>query len=172
MLPSGLPEQVANAEVVARHIFRPGDIKGEPGAKATPKRQAYMPLHDGESEAWVISVSRTQLLPDEEAIERNGIQVGFASNRVLLAYTRITAADIRAVACLDLERKKVGNMDVIAHEPPHHHAHLIKYPELIEGENPKLLQMECAQDLAERSAPVIWRALPKEAWEVELGKRK
>lgn len=171
MLPSGLPELVADAEVVARHIFRPGDIKGKPGEKATPKRQAYMPLFDKESNAWVISVSRTQLLVDGEAVERNGMEVGYASNRVLLAYTRITGADIRAVACLDRERKKVGNMDVVSHEPPNHHAHVIKYPELIEGENPKLLQMECAQELAGRSAPVIWRALPKEAWEVELEQR-
>ena len=172
MLPSGLPEHVENAEVVVRHIFRPGDIKGKQGVKATPKRQAYMPLLDKETEAWVISVSRTQLLPDDGGIERNGIEVGFSSNRVLLAYTRITAADIRAVACLDRERKKVGNMDVIPHEPPHHHAHLIKYPELIAGENPKLLQMECARELAGRSAPVTWRSLPKEPWETELDKRK
>ena len=171
MLSSGLPEQVADAEVVARHIFRPRDINGKQGEKATSKRQAYMPLHDEETEAWVISVSRTQLLVDGEAIERNGIEVGYESNRVLLAYTRITGADIRAVACVDRERKKVGNMDVIAHEPPHHHAHVIKFPELIEGENPKLLQMDCAQDLAERSAPVTWRALPKEPWEVEIEQR-
>lgn len=171
MLQSGLPELIADAEVVARHIFRPGDIKGRSGEKATPKRQAYMPLFNDRSKAWVISVSRTQLLPDQVAIERNGLEVGKASDRVLLAYTRITAADIRAVACMDRERRKVGNMDVIAHEPPEHHAHVIKFPELIEGENPKLLQMECAQDLAGRSAPVTWRIAPKADWEVALEKR-
>jgi hypothetical protein len=171
MLPSGLPELVADPEVIARHIFRDGDIKGKAGAPAAPKRQAYMPLYDEESKAWVISVSRTQLLPNQVAIEENGIEVGKASNRVLLAYTRITAADIRAVACVDRERKRVGNMDVVAHEPPHFHAHVIKYPEVIEGENPKLLQMECAQDLAGRSAPVTWRTLPIEGWELALEKR-
>lgn len=119
-----------------------------------------MPLLDSESDSWVISVSRTQLLVGEEAIEKNGMEVGKASNRILLAYTRITAADVRDVACVDREQKKVGKMDVIAHEPPYHHAHVIKFPELIEGENPKLFQMECAQELAERSAPVTWRTIP------------
>lgn len=157
MLPSGLPELVEDPEILARHIFRPGDIKGRHGEHARSKRQAFMPLLDGESDSWVISVSRTQLLVGDAEIEKNGIEVGRASNRELLAYTRITAADIRAVACVDRERKRVGKMDVIAHEPPHHHAHVIKFPELIEGENPKLLQMECAQELAERSAPVTWR---------------
>ncbi|MEO7080221.1 MAG: hypothetical protein ABIY71_01800, partial [Flavobacteriales bacterium] len=139
------------------------------GEKATPKRQAYMPLLDRKSSSWVISVSRTERLLDQNAIERNGMEVGKASNRVLLSYTRITAADIRSVPCLDRQRKKVGSMDVVADEPPAFHAHLVKYPELIEGENPKLLQMECAQELANRSSPVTWRTLPMEEWEKGIG---
>lgn len=168
MLPSGLAADIAPEEVIARHIFRSGDIKGKTGERATPKRQAYMPLFDGRSSSWVISVSRTELLPDQIAVERNGIQVG-DGKRVFLAYTHITAADIRSVDCVDRQRKPVGKMDVVADEPPAFHAHLVKYPELIEGESPKLLQMECAQELANRSSPVTWRTLPMEEWEKKIG---
>ncbi len=168
MLPSGLPTHVADTEVIARHIFRPGDVKGKTGAQATPKRQAYMPVFDEETREWVLSVSRTELLIDQNGIERNGVGIGMQSNRVMLAYTWITAADIRAVPCVDEQRKKVGHMDILAVEPPLHHCHIVKYPDQIAGENPKLLQMECALELARRSAPVIWRSLPLEPWELAV----
>lgn len=169
MLPSGLALAVANEEFIARHIFRSRDIKGNTGEKATPKRQAYMPLYDAKTSSWVISVSRTAMLNDQAAIEQNGLEVGKTSKRVLVAYTCITAAAIRSVACMDRNRKNVGNMNIEADEPPPFHAHLVKYPELIEGENPKLLQMECAQELADRSSLVTWRKLPLEKWENEIG---
>ncbi len=164
MLPSGLPEHVADEEVIARHIFDRKQVRRDEKRGEVPKRQAFMPK-TGE---YALSVTRIELLRDQAAIERNGVAVGKEGDppRVLYCYTRLTAADIRSVMCKDREGKKLGQMDVVADEPPHHHAHIIKFPELIEGEKPKLLQMDCAEDLADRAAPITSRSLPYEDWEV------
>lgn len=163
MLSSGLPAHVADEEVIARHIFDKTQVRKDEKRGTVPKRQAFMP-RTGE---YALSVTRIERLPDQAAIERNGLAVGKAGapQRVLYCITRLTASDIRAVICKDREGKKLGQMDVVSDEPPEHHAHIIKFPELIEGEKPKLLQMDCAEDLAERAAPITLRTLPFEAWE-------
>ncbi|HRH68003.1 MAG TPA: hypothetical protein PLB89_00715 [Flavobacteriales bacterium] len=165
VLPSGLPAHVADHEVLARHIFDKKRVRTVDG-KSVPKAQAFMPVQD-ENGDWVLSVSRVSHCIDNEAIERNGISVGAAGNpqRVLFAFTTITAAEIRAVPVTDSAGATVGNMDVVPEEPPPCHAHIIKYPDIIPGENPKELQKDCAEDLSQRATPVTFRRLPLEPWE-------
>ncbi len=169
-LPSGLPEHVANQEILARHIFDRKQVRTENG-RSVPKAQAFMPVQD-ENDNWVLSVSRVSQCQDNAAIERNGMAVGKTGDppRVLYAFTTITAGQIRSVPVTDSGGVAVGKMDVVAEEPPPCHAHIVKYPDRIPGENPKELQKDCAEDLAQRAGDVILRQLPLESWEVEAKK--
>ena len=167
VLPSGLPEHVADQEILARHIFDRKQVRTENGY-SVPKAQAFMPLQDDNGN-WVLSVSRVSQCQDNEAIERNGMAIGKTGNppRVLHAFTTITAGQIRSVPVTDSSGVAVGKMDVVSDEPPPCHAHIVKYPDRIPGENPKELQKDCAEDLAQRAAPVLFRKLPLETWEQE-----
>ncbi len=163
-LGSGLPVAVGDHEPIARHIFSDKLVRKDDKGRWTPRPQAFMPQKTVSSE-WVISVTRICNFADTAAIERNGIGVGKESDRVLFAYTTLLAKQIRSVVVKDKDKNDVGNMDTVSEEPPPCHAHIIKYPDLIEGENPKLLQKDCAEDLAGCAQPVSLRTLPLEDWE-------
>ena len=170
-LESGLPEVVVDHEPIARHLFSAQQVRKDVKGRLVPKAQAFMPqkLDDGE---WVISVTRICNFADVVAIERNGIGVGVVSGRVFHAHTTLLAKQIRSIRVQDKEKNDVGTMDVVPEEPPVHHAHIIKYPDLIKGENPKLLQKDCAEDLANQATPISLRTLPYEAWEMQLLEKK
>jgi len=165
-LPSGLPEYVADQEILARHIFDRRQVRTENG-RSVPKAQAFMPVQD-ENGNWILSVSRVSQCQDNAAMERNGMTVGKTGKppRVLHAFTTITAGQIRSVPVTDSSGLAIGKMNVVAEEPPPCHAHIVKYPDRIPGENPKELQKDCAEDLAQRASDVTLRQLPLEPWEV------
>ena len=169
-LPSGLPEHVADQEILARHIFDRKQVRTENG-RSVLKAQAFMPVQNDDG-SWVLSVSRVSQCQDNAAIERNGTAVGKTGNppRVLYAFTTIIAGQIRSVPVTDSSGLAIGKMDVVAEEPPPCHAHIVKYPDRIPGENPKELQKDCAEDLAQRASDVTFRKLPLEPWEEEATK--
>lgn len=173
-LPSGLPDLVADDEVLARHVFtsNKSDLRSDKDGNLSAKYNAFMPQPT--EHGWLRSVTRTLALDGQVGIERNGQEVGQMGDpqRVLHATILVTAAAVRSVVVRDKDRKPVGSMDVLADEPPDHHAHLVNYPERIEGENPKELQKEVAQDLADAVNEVLARQLPLEAWEREAEERR
>jgi|LakMenEpi03Aug12_release.lakeMendotaPanAssembly.Ray.scaffolds.fasta_scaffold520256_2 hypothetical protein len=166
-LPSGLPEHVADDEVLARHVFtsNKSDLRDDRKGNLSAKYNAFMPQPS--DDGWVRSVTRTRALGGQAGIERNGQEVGHQGSpqRVLHATILFTAAAVRSVEVRDKDGNPVGSMDVLAAEPPDHHAHLVNYPDRIDGENPKELQKEVAQDLADTVNEVLARQLPLEVWE-------
>ncbi len=170
-LGSGLPAAVGDHEPIARHLFSDKLVRKDDKGRWMPRPQAFMPQRTEQGE-WVISVTRVCNFADTVAIERNGIGVGRESERVLFAYTTMLAQQIRSVVVKDKEKNEVGTMDAVAEEPPPCHAHIVKYPDLIEGENAKLLQKDCAEDLAARAEPVTLRTLPAEEWEKRAIEKK
>jgi hypothetical protein len=165
--------EVVDSELLARHLFNRKLVRQDEDGVYRAKPQAFMPLKDKHGH-WVISVTRVGNFADQAAIERNGIWVGREAQepRVLHGHTTITAAQVRSVEVRDKNKEISGRMDVVKDEPPPFHAHIVKYPDLLEGENPKLLQKDCAEDLAERAAPVTLRTLPLEDWENAVRDRR
>lgn len=165
---SGMPNEVLDNELLARHVFSHKLVRKDEHGTLRAKPQAFMPLKDKHGE-WVISVTRIGNFADQAAIERNGMWVGREGKepRVLYGYATMTAAVVRSIEVRDKNKDLVGRMDVVRDEPPPFHAHIVKYPDLLEGENPKLLQKDCAEDLAEKAAPITLRTLPLEDWEIE-----
>lgn len=167
LLPSGLPVLVGDEEVLARHIFAVNkrDLRSDKHGVLSAKASVFMPQPS--SDGWVRSVSRTVALPDDEAIQGDGQAVGGLGvpQRVLFASALLTAAAIRKVPVTNKDGEVLGHMDVISEEPPQYHAHLVNYPDLIEGENPKELQKECAQNLADKVHRICLRDVPMQPWE-------
>lgn len=163
-----MANEVVDSELLARHLFSHKLVRKDDNGTLRAKPQAFMPLKDERGE-WVISVTRIGTFADQTAIERNGMWVGREGKepRVLYGYASITAAEVRSVEVRDKNKELVGRMDVLRDEPPPFHAHIVKYPDLLEGENPKLLQKDCAEDLAELADPVVPRSLPLERWEID-----
>ena len=168
-LPSGLPVLVGDEEFLARHVFtlNKRDIRVDQKGALSAKASIFMPQPT--PDGWVRSVSRTRALLDYEAIQRDGQGVGKQGDpqRVLYASALLSAADVRKVPVTNKAGSVLGHMDVIAEEPPPYHAHLVNYPDLIEGENPKELQKECAQNLADKVQRICLRGLPMEQWELD-----
>lgn len=175
LLPSGLPVLVGDDEVLARHVFTVNKRDLREGKKGvlTAKASVFMPQPS--PEGWVRSVSRTREMPDDEAIQRDGQGVGQIGvpPRVLYASAQLYAREVRKVEVKNKAGSVLGHMDVVPEEPPPYHAHLVNYPDLIDGENPKELQKDCAQNLADKVHRIFLRTVPWEQWEVDAeGARK
>ncbi len=168
-LPSGLPVVVEDEELLARHIFsiNRSDLRVSKQGVVSAKASIFMPQPT--DQGWLRSVTRTCALADDEAIQKDGQGVGElgSPNRVLHASALITAAAIRSVPVRNKDGSALGYMDVLADEPPLYHAHIVNYPEVVGGDNPKELQKDCAQHLADKVRRICLRALPMEQWELE-----
>jgi len=169
LLPSGLPVLVGDEEFLARHIFsvNTSDLRTDKQGAVSAKASVFMPQPT--AEGWLRSVSRIPGRTDDEAIQRDGQGVGSLGvpQRVLYASALLTAADIRSVPVANKDGKALGHMDVVSEEPPPYHAHIVNYPALIERENPKELQKECAQNLADKVYRICLRVVPMEQWELD-----
>jgi hypothetical protein len=171
-LPSGLPEHVDDAERVARHVFTKQHIASDPkdAQKKWAKPQAFYPLPS--EEGWVFSVSRTLTLPDDEAIQRNGLEVGKVSGRSLKGCALVQASSIREVPVKDDGGSVIRHLDAVPHELPNgstpYHAHVSGFLPLPIGANPKEFFKEAAEELASRSKEeaFIRRSLATDNWEV------
>ena len=171
-LPSGLPDHVANEEVVARHVFNRQHIASDArdSAKKWAKPQAFLPQPS--DEGWLFSVTRTLLLANEGAIQRNGLAVGRISNRGLKGSALLCALDIRETSMKDDEGGAVRNLDVQANEASDgstpYHAHVLGFLPLPAGANAKEYFKEASEELARRTKErsFIKRTLPEEPWEI------
>ena len=171
-LPSSLPEHVADTERVVRHVFAKPHIATDPKdtQKKWAKAQAFYP--QSTEEGPVFSVSRTLALPDDEAVQRNGLEVGKVSGRSLKGSVRLQASSIREVPVKDDGGGVLRHLDVLSHEMPDgstpYHAHVTGFLPLPEGAGPKEFFKEVAEELARRAKEegFIRRTLAAESWEV------
>jgi len=150
-LPSGLPDQVADEESVARHVFTDRHIGSDAKDrnKKWAKAQAFLPLFDGHN--WVFSVSRTLHLKDAEAILRNGRDIGQLSGRSYKGSALLTAKQVRSTAMKSGEGGELQKLDVLAHEAADgstpYHAHVTGFLPLPDGANMKEYFKEASMDL-------------------------
>ena len=106
MLLSGLPEQVADAESLARFLTSDSQFNSK-----MPKPSAFLP---GPSDAKT-SVFRQNSNPRQALWETADIEIG-------------TERRVRAVAVLTAAAVRQCQLDVEAYEPPPRHANLIGWP--------------------------------------------
>lgn len=140
MLPSGLPEEVSDDELVAR--FARHDSKYFKRAPFRPKRDLFMPPKD----STVLSVSRVSNKPDAIIREIGEHVVSKAGDR-LYGWATLLVKDVRAIRSLG----------VVSDEPDdqhHFHAHItgfpLKLPVSVPSEKSELIQV--CEDLAEAAA--------------------
>jgi hypothetical protein len=170
-LPSGLPDAVNDAEVLARHVFNKHHQESDPKDHTIKwaRSQAFLPLYDGRE--WLFSVSRTMYLQGGPAIQQNGIEVGKASERRLKGSALITARAVREVAMKDGANNTLQQLDVVADEKPDgstpFHAHITGFLPLPEGADIKEFFKEASEDLARKARELAYikRTLPFEEWE-------
>ena len=140
MLPSGLPEDVGDDELVAR--FARHDSKYFKRPPYRPKRDLFMPPKDSTD----LSVSRVSGKA-ETVIREIGEHVVAQAGDKLCGWSTITAGKVRTI-------KSLG---VVSDEPDDHHhfhAHIsgfpVKLPAIVSGEKSELIQV--CEDLAEEAS--------------------
>ena len=117
-LPSGLPDRVADTEVLARFLTASGQYSVE---KQTAKPSALLPPRDGQT-----SVFRVTSL-DEATVRDIGRQ-HVEGARAVQGVATFSAFGIRT-----------AGLDTVADEPPHRHANLINWPV---GADPELVKAQ------------------------------
>jgi hypothetical protein len=133
MLPSGLPEHIADTEPVARFLTSDSQFKS-----AMPKASAFMP---GPADAKT-SVFRQALQPLQVLWELADREIG--TDRRVRAAAMLTAADVRQ-----------AKLDVEAHEPPPQHANIVGWPNVAsDPETTKARRKEFALLLAQAATLV------------------
>lgn len=143
MLPSGLPEEVADEELVAR--FARHDSKYFKRPPYRPKRDLFMPPR----ESTVLSVSRVSGKPDAVVREIGENVVSKAGDK-LCGWATLPVKDVRAIRSLG----------VVSDEPDahhHFHAHItgfpLKLPAIVPTEKSELIQV--CEDLAEAASNMV-----------------
>jgi len=106
MLPSGLPEEVADSEPLARFLTSSGHFNAQ-----MAKPSAFLPSPQDQE----TSVFRHGAVPEADLWAIGDIHV--AGNRRIHGAAIVKASDVRAVA-----------LSVIAHEPPPRHAAIRDWP--------------------------------------------
>ena len=143
MLPSGLPEEVGDDEVVAR--FARHDSKYFKRPPFRPKYGLFIPPKD----STVLSVSRVSSKPDA-VIREIGEHVVSQAGDTLYGWARLVVKDVRAIRSLG----------VVSDEPDaqhHFHAHItgfpLKLPATVPTEKSELIQV--CEDLAEAASDMV-----------------
>jgi hypothetical protein len=135
MLPSGLPEYIADTEPLARFLTSDSQFNS-----AMAKASAFMP---GPADAKT-SVFRQTAEPQPVLWELGDREIG--TDRRVRAAAMLTAADIRQ-----------ATLDVEAHEPPPRHANIVGWPNAVDDpETTRARRKEFALLLA-RAASLVRR---------------
>lgn len=130
MLPSGLPEHVADQERLARFLTSSSHFNNQ-----MAKPAAFLPSpRDGET-----SVFRHGAVPEADVWAIGDIYV--AGNRRIHGAAIVKAGDVRAVA-----------LSVIAHEPPPRHAAIRDWPLVSDPALQKAKQKKHAALVASKAA--------------------
>ena len=135
ILPSGLPEKVADDEPLARFLTSKGQFN-----QSGVKLSAFLPTKDGKT-----SVFRHGAEPQADLIAIANEHIG--SNRRVHGVGIIRAGDVRAV-----------QLDVQSQEPPPRHADITDWPSSMEKAEQKARQKEIAIRLAQRAEPILFPA--------------
>jgi hypothetical protein len=143
MLPSGLPEEVDDNELVAR--FARHDSKYFKRPPFRPKRDLFMPPRD----STVLSVSRVSGKADA-VIREIGEHVVSQAGDKLYGWATVVVKEVRAIRSLG----------VVSDEPDdqhHFHAHItgfpLKLPAVVPAEKSELIQV--CEDLAEAASDMV-----------------
>ena len=154
-LPSGLPDHVADEEVIARHVFTDRHITsdGKDLTRKWAKAQAFLPQPT--EEGWLFSVSRTLKLVDDDAIKANGVSIGTVSGRSYKGSALLSAKQARETSMKSGEGDTLHNLDVVPDEKADgstpYHAHITGFLPLPEGANMKEYFKEVSEDLARKA---------------------
>ena len=132
MLESGLPEEVAPAEELAKFILSNSHFSAP---KQRVKAAAFIPPPGKGSSVFRIS----ELALEDVRIIGSAVAAARQPPRTLYGHAALTA---RAVF--------EASLDVVAVEPPPRHADIVGWPD------EKDAQLEIAQSLAEAAAPVLY----------------
>ena len=118
MLPSGLPEHVADTEPLSRFLTSDSQFNN-----VMPKPSAFMPrLEDDATSVFRLAADRLPLL--WEIADR---EIGLS--RRVRAVAILTGADVRR-----------AKLDVEAHEPPHRHANIVGWPS--DARDPEMMRAQ------------------------------
>lgn len=143
MLPSGLPEDVGDDEIVAR--FARHDSKYFKRPPYRPKRDLFMPPKD----STVLSISRVSGKRDA-VIREIGEHVVSRAGDKLHGWSTLLVKDVRAIRSLDVVSDETDDQH-------HFHAHItgfpVKLPAVVPAEKSELIQV--CEDLAEVASNMV-----------------
>lgn len=130
MLPSGLPDIVADGENLIRFLTQSSHFNLT-GAKPS----AFLPAPRSRD------TSVFRMATSEEAVRKVWAEVAAGSDRSLHGFASFTAKDVRA-----------ASLDVIAAEPPDAHANVVNWPWINDDpELQKARQKEKAMEIASKA---------------------
>lgn len=142
-LPSGLPKEVGDEELVSRFARHASQYFKRPPFR--PKRDLFMPPKD----RTVLSVSRVSGL-EEEVVRELGEHVVSQAGNKLYGWCTLVAGKVRSIRSLD----------IVSDEPDdhhHYHAHItgfpLKLPAVVPAEKSELIQV--CEDLAEAASDMV-----------------